>query len=383
MESMSRDEARQVIVNAHLGTTAFDASDVLRKERVIQLDGLSRVEKSHRLTCAARLGAMEPIAEVDRLLWSDGQAVSFETYTHAACLFPIDDWPLLDLARQKARARKDAPSPGAMDAVLEVVADCPNGATRRQLETSTDRSEGWGWSDRKRAAEHLVWRGELICSTRRSGRRVYDLPQRRLPESILRQKPTQDEILERLVHAALAVLGVVTADDITHHYNLDLESVLRGIELTKAVPVQVEGWDTRAYALPDADTTKRSHAPRLIGPFDNLLRNRARALRVFDFDYTFEAYKPARSRVYGPYAMVVLDQNRFIGRVDAQRIGKDLSFLEIFPEPIEDPGKVTDAAKSAGETLATQLGGALEFSVSVSERAISGLTDAATGRMSD
>src|SRR5699024_10525148 len=135
-------------------------------------------------------------------------------------------------------------------------------------------------------------------------------------------------ILERLVHAALAVLGVVTADDITHHYNLGLESVLRGIELTKAVPVQVEGWDTRAYALPDADTTKRSHAPRLIGPSDNRLRNRARAVRVFDFDCTLEASNPARARVYGPYAMAVPDQNRFIGRGDAQRIGKDLPFRE-------------------------------------------------------
>src|SRR5699024_10538088 len=160
--------------------------------------------------------------------------------------------------------------------------------------------------------------------------------------------PTQNKILERLVHAALAVLGVVTADDIAHHYNLDLESVLRGIELTKAVPVQVEGWDTSAYALPVTVTTKRSHAPRHIGLLYTSMRNRARALRVFYFHYSFEAYKPARSRVYGPYAMVVLDQNRFIGRVDAQRIGKDLSFLEIFPEPIEDPGKVTDAAKSAG-----------------------------------
>lgn len=360
METMSRTEARRAIVNAQLGRSASNALGVLRNERLIQLDGISRVEKSHRLACAARLDTTSRTAETDEHLWSGSQAVSFETYTHAACLFPIEDWPLLAPLRQKARARRDAPDSEAMDAVLATVAAHPDGATMAQIGADAHRSTSWGWSAPKRAAEHLVWRGELVCSTRQGGRRVYDLPQRKIPRDILQQAPGREEVLGRLASTALETLGVATADDIASHYNLAAADVMKGIDYTGAAQVQVDGWNEPAYALPSVDTGTHPRTPRLIGPFDNLLRNRTRALRAFMFDYMFEAYKPPKSRIYGAYTIAVLDADSFTGRIDAQRNGKDLFFLKLFPEPAADPGHFAAAARQAGEILSAQFGGELK-----------------------
>jgi uncharacterized protein YcaQ len=47
------------------------------------------------------------------------------------------------------------------------------------------------------------------------------------------------------------------------------------------------------------------------------MRDRARALRLFNFDYRFEAFVPERLRTYGYYVLPVLAGDRIIARVDA------------------------------------------------------------------
>jgi uncharacterized protein YcaQ len=51
--------------------------------------------------------------------------------------------------------------------------------------------------------------------------------------------------------------------------------------------------------------------------------------------YAFELYKPAARRQYGPYALVALDGDRLVGRIDA-RMDRKTRMLTVngwFPEP--------------------------------------------------
>ena len=43
---------------------------------------------------------------------------------------------------------------------------------------------------------------------------------------------------------------------------------------------------------------------------------RGRAKDLFTFDYTWEIYKPAEIRKYGPYTLPILYGNRLVGRID-------------------------------------------------------------------
>jgi hypothetical protein len=54
---------------------------------------------------------------------------------------------------------------------------------------------------------------------------------------------------------------------------------------------------------------------RLLAPFDPIVRDRKRALRVFGFDFAFEAFVPAAKRRFGYYVLPMLEGERFVGRV--------------------------------------------------------------------
>ena len=57
-------------------------------------------------------------------------------------------------------------------------------------------------------------------------------------------------------------------------------------------------------------------AAAFIGPLDNLIWDRDLIRWLFDFDYTWEVYKPAAQRKYGHYVLPVLYGDRFIARVE-------------------------------------------------------------------
>ena len=75
------------------------------------------------------------------------------------------------------------------------------------------------------------------------------------------------------------------------------------------------------------------HRTTLLSPFDSLVWDRARTLRVFDFHHRLEAYVPAPKRVHGYFAMPLLAGGRLRGRVDPGREGTTLVAKRLSCEP--------------------------------------------------
>ncbi|MFE2552347.1 winged helix-turn-helix domain-containing protein [Streptomyces sp. NPDC059355] len=338
--SLSADEARRIALRAQGFLGAPDrrgggtpggaggrVRGVLRHLGAVQLDTISVLARSHELIPYARLGAVGRPA-VESAYWSGGHA--FEYWSHAACILPIEEWPHFAFRRRSRRARghrwhilqdKERSTRAVLD---RLKADGP--LTSTELGGAKNGGEWFEWSETKIAVEWLLDTGEVVCAERRGWKRVYDLPERAVPDALLHDDLDDRECLRRLVTLAGQSLGVGTRADIADYHRLKGEQVDAVIADSGLVPVEVEGWTKPAWADPSALATapRGRHRTTLLSPFDSLVWDRPRTERIFGFTHRLEAYVPKPKRIHGYFAMPLLAGGRLQGRVDPAREGTTL-----------------------------------------------------------
>ncbi len=321
---------------------------LLRRLAAVQLDTISVLARSHELVAYARLGAL-PRDLIERAYWHPDQPGSFEYWSHAACILPIEEWPYYGFRRRAFRARGrhwHQVHDGAVRGVLDRLrAEGPLTAT--QLGGAKRGADWWDWSDTKIAVEWLLSTGEVICTRRTGWRRVYDLPDRVLPARLLDAEPSDEQCIRHLVAVAARALGVVTRADLIDYHRLGsfgASKVPGGISVTDAAlsadltPVRiardgaapVPGWADPAALAAAAGTGQGPagrggrHRVTLLSPFDSLIWDRKRTLRMFGFEHSLEAYLPSAKRVHGYFTMPLLAGGALVGRVDPARDGRTL-----------------------------------------------------------
>jgi uncharacterized protein len=345
--TLSQDEARLVTLYAQglIGSRARRGGvpAMLRRVGGVQLDTISVLARSHELVAYARLGAIGR-AKVEQAFWHPRRPAAFEYWSHAACVLPIEEWPYYEFRRRAFRERGlrwHQSHPEVCAQVLDRIrAEGPLTAT--ELGGAKNGGPWWDWSDTKIAVEWLLDTGDVICVRRTGWRRVYDLPERVLPADLLQATLTDEECLSRLAAEAGRALGVVTASDLADYQRLRYGGAgLRqdgrarkpadSAQAAGLVPVDIAGGrDGRAVRawldpqLPDAEARRGRHRTTLLSPFDSLVWDRRRTLRMFGFEHSLEAYVPQAKRVHGYYTMPLLAGGRLVGRVDPARSGGTL-----------------------------------------------------------
>jgi uncharacterized protein YcaQ len=301
----------------------------LRRLGGVQLDTISVLARSHELVAYARHGPIRRAA-IEEAYWGAASA-TFEYWSHAACILPLEDWPLYAVTRRarQARGRRwhllEDEAGSTADVVARLRAEGP--LTARQLGGAKKGGVWWDWSEIKIAAEWLLDTGVLVCRHRRGFQRVYDLAERAIPAALAQQERSDEECAIALVEAAGRSLGVATAGDLAVCKGLPTALVQRMLGDTDLEPATVEGWTAPAFVAPGAtDVLSRKVRGRslLISPFDSLAWDRARTERLFGFQHRLEAYVPRHKRRYGYFAMPVLGGTRFVGLVDPGRRGRTL-----------------------------------------------------------
>ncbi|MFB7175284.1 winged helix-turn-helix domain-containing protein [Streptomyces sp. NPDC056254] len=329
--SLSADEARRIALRAQGFLGAPDrrggVRGVLRHLGAVQLDTISVLARSHELIPYARLGAVGRDT-VEKAYWTERHA--FEYWSHAACILPIEEWPHFAFRRRANRTRGHRwhilqDKQHSTRAVLDRLrADGP--LTSTELGGAKNGGEWFEWSETKIAVEWLLDTGEVVCSERRSWKRVYDLPERAVPDPLLHDDLDDRECLRRLVALAGRSLGVGTRADIADYHRLKGEQFDAVVADSGLVPVEVEGWAKPAWADPAALATapRGRHRTTLLSPFDSLVWDRPRTERIFGFTHRLEAYVPKPKRIHGYFAMPLLAGGRLQGRVDPAREGGTL-----------------------------------------------------------
>ncbi|MCZ6543169.1 MAG: winged helix DNA-binding domain-containing protein [Planctomycetota bacterium] len=348
----------------------------------VQIDSINVLERAHHLTLITRLPGSDRKV-LTQLLQKRRSA--FEHWTHDASIIPsrwFRYWRLR-FPRAAKRIRSNAwwnermgKKPNqAINYVLKRI-EREGSLMAKDFEHDRRREAGtwWEWKPAKAALEFLWHTGRLAVTARRNFHKVYDLTDRVLPAHVLAESiPDKHEHINWACRTALDRLAFATPGEIAAFFRAvspaDAKhwcgSTLKKGHINEVVVESVDGSKPRgAYAVVDWEERLAKSKPppdeiRLLGPFDPVLRNRKRAKRLFDFDYTFEGFVPSAKRIYGYYVLAILQGDRLIGRLDP-KLHRDQKQLEIKGVWWEPKVKVTKARrkelKDAVESLAQFVG---------------------------
>jgi uncharacterized protein YcaQ len=341
---MSSDEARRTALAAQgfarpRPSGRVDARQlrrVVEKLGVLQVDSVNVLCRAHYLPLFSRLGSY-PREVLDRMAWGGARHRQlFEYFGHRASLLPLSlyplmrwrmeagrrqrfDWELKDYKERLDPAGLEAPwaaiegmlrltkeRPGLLDEVLAMVAE--HGPINAGAVTA-DRGDGpadeggrmWNWRDGKIALEWLFYCGRVSVATRRNFERLYDLTERVIPATALENVPAQDDAQRDLMRIAARAQGIATERELRQYFHLSpahgrarIAELVESGELTKVV---ADG--KKQYLWHQAESPARIYAAALLSPFDSLIWDRDRMLRLFGMHYRIGIYTPAARAAHG------------------------------------------------------------------------------------
>lgn len=336
MENIGLPEARRIALAAQgFGmkrpgpVTAPHLRRVLDRVQLHQIDSVNVLSRAHYLPSFSRLGSYDR-ADLDTLAWgSKRQRRLFEYWAHEASLLPFDLHPLLRWRMSQAdrgeagwtwmRSCATERRSEAMALLARIRSEGPLAVS--DFDTHKGQSGWWEWSDTKRALEWLFWAGHVTTATRRGNfERVYDLPERVLPASVLAEPTPADADAHRaLIERAARAHGIATGAELRDYFRQPPEqariAIQSLVEEGILIPVAVPGW-RHAWLHRDARRPRKIEAQALLVPFDPLIWERDRTERLFGFRYRIEIYVPAARRQYGYYVLPFLLGDRLVARVD-------------------------------------------------------------------
>ena len=309
----------------------------------VQIDTISVVERAHHHVLGSRVANYRP-AMLEQLV---RERKLFEYWFHAAAWMPMTDYRFSLPRMHQLNGERHwfrGSNPRLMHEILaRIAAEGPLRA--RDFEDTRQRNSGWwDWKPAKQALEQLFMQGELMVSAREGFQKVYDLPERVLPDWVDTRMPDLDEFAEHLIDTSLRAHGFVTLVSVTY--------LRKGQALREAVKRQLQGRveqglliqqplgkSCNVYIDPERLETQapRSIAQvRILSPFDNLLIQRQRCREVFGFDYQIECYVPEPLRQFGYFCLPLQYRDHLVGRIDC-KAHRAQARLEVKSVHIEKP----------------------------------------------
>lgn len=366
---LSRSQAARLALH-HQGLGRRDAFGrgrgaalkAIRQLGYVQIDTISVIERAHHHVLKSRVSNYQP-EMLDRLT---RERKLFEYWFHAAACLPMENYRffLPVMQRHRDRTLKNRVSPKLEKAVLRrIQAEGPLGAKDFTDEPGPAVPGGWwNWKPAKMALERLFFCGRLMVASRKGFQKIYDLPERILPQDIDTRMPSAEEWADYLLDTMLNAAGLAGFAEITylrstqnralhppawmHAVQTRLTERLADGEITE---LKLDGQPHFAKtASLNALPARLGQRPvTILSPFDNLIIQRKRTKKLFDFDYQLECYVPAPKRRFGYFSLPLLQKGRLIGQTDlkADRARGVLQVrqLHLLPRHMQQKDAVLDA----------------------------------------
>ncbi len=312
----------------------------------VQIDTISVVERAHHHVLWSRVANYRS-RFLDQLV---AERKIFEYWFHAAAWLPMADYrfalPRMALMHGERGWFKNSDQKLMREILARITSEGPLRA--RDFEDSSRGNTGWwDWKPAKQALEQLFMQGELMVSAREGFQKVYDLPERVLPDWVDTRTPDMDEYASYLIETTLRAHGFASSTSMTY--------LRKGQKLRDAVRQQLQqrietgllttvdtGNNNIVYIDPqllESRAPRSTAQVRILSPFDNSVIQRQRGRDIFSFDYQIECYVPKPLRQFGYFCLPIMYRDRLVGRIDCKAHRAD-NWLEIKSLHIEQ--KVDD-----------------------------------------
>lgn len=311
--------------------------DYVQRMGCIQYDTINVVGRNADLVLNARVQNYKPellasLLYEDRLLW-DG-------FDKVQSIYATTDWPHFSRRREAMNLRvQELEKAGSEEMAARVIQAIKERGPLSSIDIEDDTKLNWTWGTETRAVrasmEVLYSQGVLGVHSKVNTRRIYDLIDKLVPKKILSAPDPHKSIeayhdwhvLRRIGGLGLAHpgagerwLGILNGKSKERQ-----AATGRLLANKKVVAVNVDGlpkqtFYMRAVDIPTMEKVKRKSRSKaraaFIAPLDNAMWDRDMLRSIYDFDYTWEVYKPAKIREYGYYVLPVLYGENFVARVD-------------------------------------------------------------------
>ncbi|MCL6443319.1 MAG: winged helix DNA-binding domain-containing protein [Alicyclobacillus sp.] len=322
--------------------TQVHVMELIRNLECVQLDPVAAVERNQHLVLAARLAKYQP-KTLEQLL-ETGRV--FEYWANAACVIPMEDYPIFEVTRRRLRQLLQ-PHLDQLDSVADHILNrlAMEGPLPSKAFETDERVHGyWETSTaqpRTKATSHalnlLNDMGRILVVRREGTTRYFDIPEHAVPKKLLDDaaRMSDEEARSALVEKYMRAYRVFDVADSRFGWHrmsaADRRKVVaERVADGRVIPLEIEGVKRPYFILAEDEDSLRRCAMdamaepnrttgarvRFLPPLDNLLWRRERIEDLFDFSYTWEVYIPATKRKYGYYAMPILAGDAFIGRMD-------------------------------------------------------------------
>ena len=309
--------------------------DYLNKVGCIQYDPLDQVGQNHHLVLQSRIKNYKK-EMAQNLLYKERKII--DGWDKNKSIYPISDRPYFERYRKEAYQKyfKEAQDK-VKESIPKVRKILKESGPLSSTDLNFDEKIDWSWSPARISKVILSsmykW-GELIIHHRVGTKKVYGLAKRYVPEKVYKAKRnfrTQQAYYNWHFLRRTGSIGLVRNLSETtwlgiknmkkQHRDQAIDSLVKD---NKLIPINIEGLKRNYYLRQNEEELLNKVISGLnykkevsfLAPLDNLIWNREMISDIFNFDYTWEVYKPVEKRKYGYYVLPVLYGDKFMGRFE-------------------------------------------------------------------
>ena len=384
---MTREQARRFILSKQglLGKYRFvgksGAYQYIRQAGCIQYDPVDVCGKNAELTLQSCVRGFTRKMLAD-LLYKDRLLVDYTD--KELSIWPREDWPFFSAYRDRSKMH-GAGFPLIPELEEQAVAyirengPVSSGTLPIQGKVFWHSSMHWSgnWHGTSPAArsvlEQLYTDGVLLIHHKSGSRKFYDLADKYFSRDLLdAENPCPDEISFRewRIRRRIGAIGLLWNRRSDAFLGIEMtteqrDAAFEKLEAEGAIrKTVVEGIRFPMYFLAEdlplveavlSDTVDRSRRLEFLAPLDPMMWDRKLVEAIWDYQYSWEIYTPAKKRKFGYYVLPMLYGEKMAGRIEAaaDRKAETLVIKNVWYEPgIRQTKKLNAAVDAAVRRLA-------------------------------